>query len=232
MYAMVDRDDDLKIGVKSTAILFNAMDKLIIGLLQALFIDHDGDCWHDVSAAFGLLFLFVFGGFLFAYQQWLIKDRIPQKCFEAFRNNNWVGSGDFCRYFSELSGRYVMKIIADANIPFINEYFGAYGELVLEPGRAITHSDVKDADMLLVRSITHVDKTLLADTSVKFVGSVTAGADHLDTNWLDEAGIAWSVATGFNAPPVADYVVSVIAAMQMKQLLPSRKIQGGGDRCW
>lgn len=118
-----------------------------------------------------------------------------------------------------------MKIIADANIPFIHEYFDAYGNLVLEPGRAITHSDVKDADMLLVRSITHVDKTLLGDTSVKFVGSVTAGADHLDTYWLNSAGIAWSVATGFNAPPVADYVVSVIAAMQMKQLLPREKFR-------
>jgi len=117
-----------------------------------------------------------------------------------------------------------MKIIADANIPFIHEYFGAYGDLVLERGRAITHSDVKDADILLVRSITRVDKELLADTSVKFVGSVTAGADHLDTQWLDSAGIAWSVATGFNAPPVADYVVSVIAAMQAKKMLPPDKI--------
>jgi erythronate-4-phosphate dehydrogenase len=116
-----------------------------------------------------------------------------------------------------------MKIIADANIPYIKEYFGAYGELVLEPGRAITHSDVKDADVLLVRSITHVNKELLADTNVKFVGSVTAGADHLDTKWMDEAGVA----TGFNAPPVADYISSVIAAMQVKNLLPRDRFKAG-----
>ncbi len=112
-----------------------------------------------------------------------------------------------------------MKIVADSHIPFIKEYFAAYGELVLKSGRSISHADVKDADVLFVRSITHVDKQLLADTNVKFVGSMTAGADHLDTKWLEEAGIAFSVATGFNAPPVADYVVSVIAALQKKKLL-------------
>lgn len=112
-----------------------------------------------------------------------------------------------------------MKIVADVHIPFAREYFGAYGELILKAGRTISRADVEDADILLVRSITHVDENLLANTSVKFVGSVTAGADHLDTKWLDEAGIAWSVAVGFNAPPVADYVVSMMAALQRKQLL-------------
>src|SRR5262245_13137060 len=100
-----------------------------------------------------------------------------------------------------------MKIVADSHLPFVKEYFNSFGKLVLEPGRSITHGMVKDADVLLVRSVTHVDKNLLGDTSVKFVGSVTAGADHLDTTWLDEVGIEWSVAVGFNAPPVADYVV-------------------------
>lgn len=118
-----------------------------------------------------------------------------------------------------------MKIVADAHIPFVKEYFHAYGELVLAPGRSISRDHVKDADLLLVRSITRVDKNLLANTQVKFVGSVTAGADHLDTKWLDEAGIAWSVAVGFNAPPVADYVISVIAALQRKRLLAKEKIK-------
>lgn len=112
-----------------------------------------------------------------------------------------------------------MKIVADMHIPFIKEYFSPYGELILKPGRAISPADVADADMLLVRSVTHVDQKLLADSRVRFVGSVTAGADHLDTKWLDDNGIDWSVATGFNAPPVADYVVSVIAALQRKRLL-------------
>jgi erythronate-4-phosphate dehydrogenase len=112
-----------------------------------------------------------------------------------------------------------MKIVADSHLPFVQDYFGIYGELVLIPGRTITRSDVKDADMLLVRSITQVNQSLLYGTTVKFVGSVTAGADHLDTNWLNEAGIIWSVAEGFNAPPVADYIICVIAALQKNKLL-------------
>lgn len=112
-----------------------------------------------------------------------------------------------------------MKIVADSHIPFINEYFGAYGELILKSGRSLSRDDVKDADILFVRSITPVNEKLLANSRVKFVGSVTAGADHLDTKWLDEAGIAWSAARGFNAPPVADYVVCVMAALQRKGLL-------------
>lgn len=115
-----------------------------------------------------------------------------------------------------------MKIIADSHIPFIEDYFGQYGELILKPGRNIHARDVQDADVLMVRSITHVDAKLLANSTVKFVGSVTAGADHLDTKWLDDVGIAWSVATGFNAPPVADYVVSTIAALQRKGILPAQ----------
>lgn len=126
-----------------------------------------------------------------------------------------------------------MKIVADAHIPFVEDYFGVYGELVLKPGRAIQAADVKDADMLLVRSITQVDRRLLAKSRVSFVGSVTAGADHLETDWLDEAGIAWSVAAGFNAPPVADYVVSVVAALQRKGMLlkkrPKAAVVGVGN---
>ncbi|VVC76663.1 Erythronate-4-phosphate dehydrogenase [Aquicella siphonis] len=118
-----------------------------------------------------------------------------------------------------------MKIVADSHIPFIRDYFGAYGELVLCPGREITRDDVKNADVLLVRSITHVDQKLLDGSRVKFVGSVTAGADHLDTRWLDDAGISWSVAAGFNAPPVADYVMSVVAALQKKKLLGEKNLK-------
>src|SRR6187551_3385007 len=106
-----------------------------------------------------------------------------------------------------------MKIIADDRIPFVKEYFAKCGNLQLMSGRDIGAADVKDADVLLVRTVTQVDKKLLKNSKVKFVGSVTAGADHLDAKWLDDAGIAWHVAAGFNAPPVADYVVSAIAAL-------------------
>lgn len=118
-----------------------------------------------------------------------------------------------------------MKIVADSHIPFIKDYFGQYGDLILKPGRDIHANDVRDADILMVRSITHVDAKLLENSHVKFVGSVTAGTDHLDTKWLDQAGIAWSAATGFNAPPVADYVVSAVAALQRKGILPTTGVR-------
>ncbi len=90
-YAMVDRQDDLKIGVKSTAILFAAADKLVIGLLQITFV-----CMLMLA---GILFTLpmiyyislILVCILFFYQQWLIRMRDTNKCFNAFLNNNWVG---------------------------------------------------------------------------------------------------------------------------------------------
>ncbi len=118
-----------------------------------------------------------------------------------------------------------MKIVADAHIPFIQQYAGSVGDLVLKPGREIHRDDLIDADVLLVRSITRVNEALLRGTTVKFVGSITAGADHLDSDYLTSAGITWCTAHGFNAPPVADYVVSVLAALQHKRLLPQQSLR-------
>ena len=91
MYAMVDRDDDLKIGVKSTAILFGDADRLIIGIVQALLLGAlvlAGQLAHLQSMYY--LGLAVAGG-LAVYQQYLIKGRERDKCFQAFLNNNWFG---------------------------------------------------------------------------------------------------------------------------------------------
>lgn len=120
-----------------------------------------------------------------------------------------------------------MKIVADQHIPFIEQYFRGAGELKLIPGRLMTAHDLQDADMLLVRSVTHVNQALLQHSKVKFVGSVTAGADHLDLAWLRHAGIQVALASGFNAPPVADYVLSVIAALQSLGRLPLSSFRAG-----
>lgn len=118
-----------------------------------------------------------------------------------------------------------MRIIADEQIPFIKDYYSDIADLHLLPGRSITAEAVRDADVLLVRSITKVNEALLSNSNVKFVGTVTAGTDHLDLPWLKSRGITVAAAPGFNAPPVADYVVSVIATMQGRGLLqsPSKK---------
>src|SRR3990167_2991948 len=111
-----------------------------------------------------------------------------------------------------------MKILADAHIPYLEEYFGAIGELTLKSGRLITRADVKEADILLVRSITTVNEAFLKGSRVKYVGSVTAGIDHLDTAWLEKAGIFWCAATGFNAPPVAAYVMTALTLQAFFEL--------------
>ena len=91
MYAMVDREDDRKMGVRSTAILFGTRDKWMIGFLQLLFLFLLG----MVGLLFHLHFVYYFSLFfvalLFLYQQWLIRNRDPIACFAAFLNNQWVG---------------------------------------------------------------------------------------------------------------------------------------------
>ena len=99
MYAMADRDDDLIIGVKSTAILFGEADKLIIGLLQILLIfDLILIGTRSDMGLYYYLGLGIASG-LAVYQQVLIKDRNKQKCIQAFLNNNWFGLAVFAGIF-------------------------------------------------------------------------------------------------------------------------------------
>jgi 4-hydroxybenzoate polyprenyltransferase len=95
MYAMVDREDDREIGIKSTAILFGRHDRLIIGLLQILMLALLGVA--GVLAGLGFFYWLglAAGGLLFLYQQWLIREREPADCFRGFLNNNWFGMSIF-----------------------------------------------------------------------------------------------------------------------------------------
>jgi 4-hydroxybenzoate polyprenyltransferase len=92
MYAMVDREDDLKVGVKSSAILFADMDKLLIGVMQAMMLFALVLAGHSMK--FGQWYeAGVSGaGLLFVYQQWLIRKREPAGCLKAFLNNQYVGA--------------------------------------------------------------------------------------------------------------------------------------------
>ena len=94
-YAMVDREDDIKINVKSTAILFGRYDRIITALLQLIFLALLILIGHQ--QALGTIYfssLLIISG-LFLYQQYLIKDRSPAACFKAFLNNNFVGMAVF-----------------------------------------------------------------------------------------------------------------------------------------
>ncbi len=98
-YAMVDREDDLKIGVKSTAILFGRYDRVIAGVLQILFL---GMMWQVGNIMqFSVVFYAALNIalYLFIYQQWLIRDRERAACLKAFLNNNWVGALFFVAVF-------------------------------------------------------------------------------------------------------------------------------------
>lgn len=90
-YAMVDREDDLKIGVKSTAILFAQHDRFIIAILQWLMLVGLVvlGIWQTLAWPFWGSVVITAG--LFAYQQWLLRHREPEACFAAFLHNNWVG---------------------------------------------------------------------------------------------------------------------------------------------
>lgn len=99
-----------------------------------------------------------------------------------------------------------MNIVADANIPFAVQAFSCFGNVRVAPGRAIDKAMVADADMLLVRSVTRVDRNLLENSHVRFVGTATIGIDHVDTGYLAAQGIAFASAPGSNAQSVAEYV--------------------------
>ena len=103
MYAMVDREDDLKIGVKSTAILFGTQDRLMIALLQGVTLIALVLLSQVIEArgAFQLGILAAAGFFL--YQHFLIRNRDRTGCFNAFRNNVWVGFSLFAGAVVELS---------------------------------------------------------------------------------------------------------------------------------
>ena len=91
IYAMIDREDDLKIGIKSTAILFDDADRFIIGLIQSLALIALIVVGQQASLNTIYYFSLIIGGCLFLYQLYLIRNRDPKKCMQAFLNNNWFG---------------------------------------------------------------------------------------------------------------------------------------------
>ena len=95
IYAMVDRDDDIKIGIKSTAILFADADKMFLAILQAMFLVVLITIGIQISAKLIYYWFLVPSTLFMVYHQYLIRDRTPEKCFCAFINNNWLGASIF-----------------------------------------------------------------------------------------------------------------------------------------
>lgn len=102
MYAMVDRDDDLKIGVKSTAVLFGDLDRLMIGILQVLMLATMVLAGLYLQAGLAYYLGLVAAAGFFVYQQYLIRHRERQACFRAFLNNAWLGAAVFAGVAADL----------------------------------------------------------------------------------------------------------------------------------
>jgi erythronate-4-phosphate dehydrogenase len=110
-----------------------------------------------------------------------------------------------------------MKIVADGNIPFVQECFSHLGEIQLVQGRQITPAIVADADVLLVRSVTAVNGELLEGSRVRFVATATIGFEHVDIEYLMARGIGFASAPGSNATSVAEYVVAALLFVGRKR---------------
>ncbi|NLF23347.1 MAG: 4-phosphoerythronate dehydrogenase [Lentisphaerae bacterium] len=103
-----------------------------------------------------------------------------------------------------------MKIVCDANMPLVSEAFATLGEVVALDGRQIGPGHLRDADILITRSTTRVNETLLGARRLRFYGSGVIGTDHIDIPFLERAGIPWCAAPGCNAVSVSQYIVSAL----------------------
>ncbi len=112
-----------------------------------------------------------------------------------------------------------IRVVVDENIIRAQDAFQGFGEARLLHGRKITRDSLADADALIVRSITQVNRALLQDTPVRFVGTATIGTDHIDFEYLQEHGIAFADAAGAGSRSVAEYVVSGLLALREQSLL-------------
>lgn len=109
-----------------------------------------------------------------------------------------------------------MEISIDENIPMGPEIFGAHGKVTSFAGRSLKRADIREADALIVRSVTRVDRSLLEGTRVRFVATATIGTDHVDLPWLEAGGIGFASAPGSNANSVGDYVAAALAHLEAR----------------
>jgi erythronate-4-phosphate dehydrogenase len=112
-----------------------------------------------------------------------------------------------------------MNIVADENIPYVKEAFSSFGHVATLTGRDMTAEDVKDADILLVRSVTKVNADLLAGSNIKFVASATIGFDHIDLDYLAKHNIGFARAPASNAISASEYVITAIAYWSKKNTI-------------
>ena len=99
-----------------------------------------------------------------------------------------------------------LRLVIDAQIPYMKGFAEKLGEVRYITGADITAADVHDADALIIRTRTRCNRQLLEGSAVRFIATATIGFDHIDTEYLKEAGFAWTNCPGCNAASVAQYV--------------------------
>ncbi len=102
-------------------------------------------------------------------------------------------------------------IIADERIPYVRDALQPLGRLITLSGRDMNAITIRNADILIVRSVTRVDELLLDKSNVRYVASASTGYDHIDTQYLEKRGIHFFAAAGCNANAVSEYVAAAIA---------------------
>ncbi len=110
-----------------------------------------------------------------------------------------------------------MKIIADKNIPYLKGILEKYGDVEYLAGSEFTKQSVKEADTLIVRTVTYFGKEILEGSNVKLICSATIGYDHIDTKYCEEHGITWKNAPGCNSGSVMQYIISALIVLAKKQ---------------
>jgi len=116
-----------------------------------------------------------------------------------------------------------MKIIADDKIPFLKGVLEPFAEVVYLPGSRIDRASVRDADALIIRTRTRADRDLLEGSRVQFIATATIGYDHIDTRYLEEAGIVWTNAPGCNSGSVMQYIGAALSHLTEQRGFSFRK---------
>lgn len=110
--------------------------------------------------------------------------------------------------------RLSVKILVDENMPYAAPLFSQFGHVIAKAGRSLTPEDLIDIDALMIRSVTRVNDEFLAKANkLRFIGTATAGIDHVDVNVLKKREIAFSSAPGCNKIGVAEYVISALLVL-------------------
>lgn len=110
-----------------------------------------------------------------------------------------------------------LKIVADNAIPFLEGVFDPYADMTYLPGDKIGPEDVKDADVLMIRTRTKCNAALLDGSKVKFIATATIGTDHIDFPYCDSKGIVVRNAPGCNAGGVMEYVFSALYGLASRK---------------